>query len=64
MVTFKLYFYRESNFMPKNPKQTSKKTASIASKILAKPTGKKTKTIAASALTQAPYKSKVKARGK
>lgn len=47
--------------MPKNPKQTSKKAASTASKLLKDPkTPKKIKTIAGSDLAQAPLKKKSK----
>lgn len=45
--------------MPKNPKQTSKKVASTASRLLrSKRTSKSTRSVAASALAQAPKKRK------
>jgi hypothetical protein len=47
--------------MAKNNEQTSKKVATEASKLLSnKKTPKKTKSVAASALTQAPSKPKKK----
>lgn len=49
----------------KNTEQTSKKVASLASKILRDPKStKKEKSVAASALTQAPNKKKTPSRRK
>ena len=46
--------------MPKNPKQTSKKVASTASKLLKTSKSKEVKEVAASDLAQAPLKKKSK----